>query len=470
MRKLLLPFLLLTCGLLRAEGPSENAPPMFQANDVVCYVGDSITHGGTYHSIVSLFYVTRFPDRPMRFYNEGIGGDRASMIMSDERYRLNVDILGKKCTVASIMLGMNDIGRGDYGAGKSGPDTEAKRAASLATYHDNMQKLIESLQKGGARLILIAPSIYEEEPKFSVPGNSEEPAIGANQALGKCALQVREFAKRYHAGMADFWGTMNTVNEEQRKTDPLFSVVGPNRVHPGPVGHFVMAYAFLKAQNVPREVATVSVNAHKKKADQEVNCKIDKIAAGKGRVEFDALETALPMVVPDEAKPALRLVPFEGQFNQEIVKVAGLKKGTYELKIDESSIGEYSAEELQKGVDIAENPATPQYQQSAEVTRINTDRTKTAARIRDIVAVKYPMSRAKFDVLDHDALLKRLQDQVAAAKTHDAAYNRLVATLEDTGESGKLDAEYDGLTAAMYKAAQPKPHHFVLVMKAAGGK
>ncbi len=464
MRKLLLPFLLLTCGLLLAQDAA-----MFQSNDVVCYVGDSITHGGTYHSIVTLFYVTRFPDRPMRFYNEGIGGDRASMIMSDERYRLDVDILGKKPTVASIMLGMNDIGRGDYATGKSGPETEARRAASLSTYHDNMQKLIESLQKSGARLILITPSIYEEAPKFSVPA-AEEPAVGANAALGKCALQVRDFAKQYHAGVADFWGTMNAVNEEQRKTDPLFSVVGPNRVHPGPIGHFVMAYAFLKAQSVPREVATVSVNAHKKKADHEVNCKIDKVVVSKGRLEFDALENALPMVVPDEAKPALRLVPFEGQFNQEIVKVAGLKQGNYDLQIDQTSIGEYSAEELQRGVDIAENPTTPQYQQSASVTAINTDRTKTAARIRDIVAVKYAMSRARIDVLDHEVLLKRLQDQVAAATTHDAAYNRLVAALKDTEEPGKLDAQYEDLTAAMYKAAQPHSHHFVLVLKIASGK
>src|SRR5580704_9971176 len=116
MRRLFLLFLL-ACTTALAQDAQ-----MFQPNDVVCYVGDSITHGGTYHSIVTLFYATRFPDRPMRFYNEGIGGDRASMIMSDERYRLGVDILGKKCTVASIMLGMNDIGRGDYGISKSGAD------------------------------------------------------------------------------------------------------------------------------------------------------------------------------------------------------------------------------------------------------------------------------------------------------------------------------------------------------------
>jgi lysophospholipase L1-like esterase len=463
MRKLAL--LLLACGILSAQ----DAAPVFQANDVVCYVGDSITHGGTYHSIVTLFYVTRFPDRPIRFYNEGIGGDRASMIMSDERYRLNLDILGKKCTVASIMLGMNDVGRNDYAPGKSGPEIDARREASLVTYHDNMQALIEALQKSGAKLILITPSIYEEAAKFSDPGTPAELTL-CNGALGKCAVQVRDFAKQYHAGVADFYGTMNTVNEEQRKSDPLFSVVGPNRVHPGPIGHFVMAYAFLKAENMPREVATISVNARKKKAEHEVNCKIDKVATTKGQLEFDALENALPFVVPDEAKPALKLVPFEGQFNQEIVKVAGLKKGTYEVKIDQASIGDYSAEELLRGVDIAENPATPQYQQSAEVTKINTDRTKKAAQIRDVVATKYGMSRGKFDVLDHDLLLKRLQDQVAAATTHDANYNRTVAALKDTEEPGKLEADYEALMTAEYKAAQPRPHHFVLTLKAATAK
>ena len=78
------------------------------------------------------------------------------------------------------------------------------------------------------------------------------------------------------------------------------------------------------------------------------------------------------------------------------------------------------------------------------------------------------MSRAKFDVLDHDALLKRLQTQVAAAKAHDTAYKRLVTALKDTEEPGKLDAEYEELTTEMYKAAQPKTHHFVVVLKANG--
>ena len=122
MRVRLLTLLVLAASVLCAA----TAQP-FQAHDIVTFVGDSITHGGTYHSVVTLFYATRFPDRPIKFYNCGIGGDRASSIMSDEVYRLKVDILGHRPTAATIMLGMNDIGHADYAEGKSGPEVMEKR-------------------------------------------------------------------------------------------------------------------------------------------------------------------------------------------------------------------------------------------------------------------------------------------------------------------------------------------------------
>jgi lysophospholipase L1-like esterase len=124
MKRTLLLLLLLTFSAFAAESPGS-APP-FQSGDVVTWVGDSITHGGTYHAIVELFYATRFPDRNIRYYNDGIGGDRASGIVSDEPYRLNVDILGHKPTVAPIMLGMNDVNRNDYGPTK--PDRSSTKS------------------------------------------------------------------------------------------------------------------------------------------------------------------------------------------------------------------------------------------------------------------------------------------------------------------------------------------------------
>ena len=211
-KRLLLLFSLVAACMAASRHESAGSAQPFQAGDTVCYVGDSITHGGTYHSIVTLFYATRFPDRPIRFYNEGIGGDRASSIMSDERFRLNVDILGHKPTVATIMLGMNDVGRNDYAEGKSGPEIEERRRASLSLYHESMMKLIAALEAGGARLILITPSIYEEAAKFATPDPPAAPlTAGVNAALGKCADEVRQFARDHHAGVADFWGEMNAV-------------------------------------------------------------------------------------------------------------------------------------------------------------------------------------------------------------------------------------------------------------------
>ena len=41
------------------------------------FLGNSITDGGHYHSYIWLYYMTRFPDMPIRVFNGGIGGDTA---------------------------------------------------------------------------------------------------------------------------------------------------------------------------------------------------------------------------------------------------------------------------------------------------------------------------------------------------------------------------------------------------------
>ena len=51
--------------------------PQFQAGDRVAFIGDSITHGGHYHSYIWLYYMTRFPNMPLFFLNCGLGGDKS---------------------------------------------------------------------------------------------------------------------------------------------------------------------------------------------------------------------------------------------------------------------------------------------------------------------------------------------------------------------------------------------------------
>ena len=43
---------------------------------------------------------------------------------------------------------------------------------------------------------------------------------------------------------------MEAINRRRQAEQPDFTIVGADRVHPGQTGHLVMAYLFLKAQNV----------------------------------------------------------------------------------------------------------------------------------------------------------------------------------------------------------------------------
>jgi endoglucanase len=106
----------LICQVLLLLGSSASVfavADQFQSGDAVCFVGDSITRRGSYHAQVQLFYATRFPGRTIKYFNCGINGDTASDIVGST-YRLHTDILGHQPTVATIMLGMNDIGRKAY--------------------------------------------------------------------------------------------------------------------------------------------------------------------------------------------------------------------------------------------------------------------------------------------------------------------------------------------------------------------
>ncbi len=209
---------------------------------------------------------------------------------------------------------------------------------------------------------------------------------------------------------------MNEINAREQKKDPTYTLIGKDRIHPGPIGHFVMAYVFLKAQNMYRaEVAVINVNAKKELPGTIVNGEVRHIKKSATGVEFDAFEKSLPLVVPDAAKPALDLVPFMRELNQETLAVAGLSKGQYTLKIDNEEIGDFTAAQLTAGVNLADNPRTPQYQQSSAATKISADRTKVGVALRDIVAQKYNLSKAKVDVSDNADVEKRMRDQIAAA-------------------------------------------------------
>ena len=62
----------------------------------------------------------------------------------------------------------------------------------------------------------------------------------------------------------------------------------------------------------------------------------------------------------------IKEVPFMEEMNTELLKVTGLK-GQYKLLIDDQEIGTWDAADLAKGINLAAESKTPQYQQALTI-------------------------------------------------------------------------------------------------------
>ena len=78
----------------------------FADGERVAFFGDSITHGGSYHGYLQLYWNTRYPGSGVRILNCGRGGGTAASGLS----RFDTDLLGLKPDRVFVMFGMNDLG------------------------------------------------------------------------------------------------------------------------------------------------------------------------------------------------------------------------------------------------------------------------------------------------------------------------------------------------------------------------
>ena len=464
-RSALLSAWLLMSGIQFASAQESvcGAAPAFKDGDAVCFLGDSITKGGQYQSYIHLFYATRFPDLKIKFFNCGVGGDRAAGILNARKFRLDVDVLGHKPAVVTVMLGMNDVSRKSYGPQAKGPKLEQERQEALALYSQSMQEIIRVLQGAGARIILLTPSIYDETA--TLPDPRFAPLTGVNGALGKCAAMVRMWAAEQRTGLVNCYEVMNSVNRRQQALDPAYSITGAgknwnDRVHPGPVGNLVMAYTMLKAQSMPRYVAKISPAAA-----ERTNCRIEKLTVSAKGAEFDCLENALPFVPPAHASGALKLVPFMEELNQELLTVAGLAEGSYDLMIDGQAVGVFSAKELKSGVNLAGNALTPQYKQSAQATELMLKLQLVGEQLREVATMRYGLASRGLNAMDQAVYNKAVTElyEKTAAKGPVEAW--LKTQYEEVQFPGKLDLAYTALLAQFQAACRPQPHHYSLHRK-----
>jgi lysophospholipase L1-like esterase len=200
-----------------------------KAGSTVMFTGDSITDchrtdteeslGFGYPLHVAGQWGLAHPDRPVRWLNSGIAGNK----VLDLEPRWQRDVLDAGADVVSILVGINDATWHTY--------AEDGRVIPVEEFHAGYDRLLAPLADAGTALILVEP--------FVLPVSAEQRAWRGD--LDEKTDAVRELAKTY---AAELLAADTMFTELAAATGPEYWA--PDGVHPGPAGHAALAAAWLR--------------------------------------------------------------------------------------------------------------------------------------------------------------------------------------------------------------------------------
>ena len=395
--------------------PGSGQAFYLKGGDTVVFYGDSITEQNLYNQYVELYTAVRFPHLRIHFYGAGVGGDRVTGGGGGPiDQRLERDVYSEKPTVVTVMLGMND---GSYRA--TTPEIEN-------TYVKGYEHLIESIHEHApaARITLLGPSPYDDvTAPFTFPG-------GYNAVMLHFADLNKNLAQKYGAAFTNLNPPVVAAIEKAQTMDPqIAKLLLPDRVHPDPIAHWIMAETLLKGWNAPALVSSVTIDAAAGKVIDTQNAMVEPVAKDNGTLRWTETENGLPLpLLASNATQALllKLTDIQQTLNQEPLRVTGLEAGQYKLTIDKDVIGTFSATVLATGINLADYQ-TPMRQQAQRVSWLVRDR----------------------DEAHYIHLRMRVRNADTGAQS---------------GGTDKLQTFENSLEDSIYETALPKPHVFELTL------
>src|SRR6266487_3108193 len=394
-------------------------PFALRDGDRVVFYGDSITDQRLYTTFAETYVVTRFPKLNVSFVHSGWGGDRVTGGGGGPiDLRLRRDVFAYKPTVMTIMLGMND---GSY---------RAFDEKIFDTYAKGYQHIIDSVKEAlpGIRITVIQPSPFDDvtqPPRFEG---------GYNAVLLRYSQFVKELAEREKLSVADLNLPVVGALEKAKASDAeLAKKIIPDRVHPGPGGHLLMAAELLKSWHAPALVSAVEIDVSAEKVADTERTRVAELKAG-DEISWTQLDEALPMPV-DLNDPIVALAVKSSDFlhalNQQTLKVTGLSGANFDLKIDGDEQGSFTREQLAEGINLATLP-TPMAKQAAEVHKLTLQHNNI--HFQRWRQVQVPLADGRTPKVQ-----KATQDLMAA-----------------------LDEEEADVVKGQHAAAQPRRHQFQL--------
>ncbi|MCC6821965.1 MAG: SGNH/GDSL hydrolase family protein [Verrucomicrobia subdivision 3 bacterium] len=363
--------------------------------DRVVFLGDSITEQRLYTTYIEAYALTRYPQWQLTFRNVGWGGDTAwlrqrahpdekqlfaaepaaqqAMVEEAVGRGLSRDVLPLKPTAVTIDFGMNDHAYQPF------------REDIFRAYVRSQTEIAKVLKANGVRVALLTPQPIEDKR----PDPDQDVR---NQSLRKFSDGLKEVATQAGTTFGDQFDPYMAIMLRARAEDPKAFIGGGDAVHPGAMGHTIMAWAILKALGAPALVSRAEINGATKLVVAAA-CKIQNLKVVNGVISFVRLDDALPMPIDPAcappktnsapegfdgslsmpidptANPVLKLAPIFDDLNRYELQITDLAPGSYELSIDGESVGKVTAEQLGKGWNLAAS-AGPITRQSQELLKL----------------------------------------------------------------------------------------------------
>jgi lysophospholipase L1-like esterase len=315
------------------DDPTASSPAMTRVapvrigdDETIVFYGDSITEQNLYSAFLETFLLSRFPQKKLGIFNFGWGGDT----VPGGNKRFGRDAAPVKPSLVFVNFGMNDGGYMAYDE------------PTFRIYMDAQHALADTIKSAGAREVLFTTSPIDDVLR----GDNGV----YNDTLSRMAWGVVSLARERQLPVIDLLHPMAEVQRLAREKNPGSTMI-PDTVHPNAAGHLVMAYLAMRQIDAPHTVGEIEMDGAEVKSE---GASVEHVTAQDGVVSFELKLPFLPFYVPQEARTALDLVPLEDDLNRFRLRVKPREgEQTLVLSIDGKTAGEFKAEELAKGIDLA---------------------------------------------------------------------------------------------------------------------
>jgi lysophospholipase L1-like esterase len=389
--------------LLLSAAPAWATKFALRDGDTVVFLGDSITAARTYGKVIEDYTLLRFPDRKVRFVNVGQGGDTAAGGLA----RLEADVFPHNPTVLIVAYGVNDIGWG-----------LKADAAHKQKYLDAVRGLVEKCQKHKVRVFLCSAAVTAEDPAKSEGGFLQkmcDEGLEVARRLGAQGIDVQRAMRATQKRVAAF-------NDAARGKGEKVSLHAADGVHLNDLGQLAMAYAILKGLDAPADVSSVRLDARGPKLLKAAGCEVTDLAGTDRDLTFTRRDRGLPFNGGLFYALHYRFVPVPDGLNRYLLRVEHLAPGRYEVRADGRGLGNFTAQQLAAGVNLAS--ATADAWQPGGPWDAQASVLKALTEARHQLAIACILSRA---YLQGNPLPERLGKRAARTDEEIVALQRLAA-------------------------------------------